>query len=179
MIEQWKSIDGYEGLYEVSNLGNVKSLGNNANRKDKFLKPATVKGYQQVGLWKDGKRKKFLVHRLVAQAFLEKPFDPNATDINHKDENPLNNRVENLEWCTRAYNNNYGTRNERAAKAKRGVYNTKNSKPVYQYSISGEFIREWVSSAEVERTLGIAQQSVNQCCRGVRKSSRGYKWAYK
>ena len=120
MEEQWKPIIGYEGLYEVSNFGNVRSLDRIVKRwkgystkKGKIIIPfyESKKGYYQVTLIKDGKKKHYRVHRLVASAFLENPF--NYTDVNHKDENKTNNHVDNLEWCTRKYNNNYGTKPER------------------------------------------------------------------
>ena len=116
MNEIWKNIAGYEGLYEVSSFGRVRSL---RFGKTKILKPGkNKKGYLRVSLCKNGKQKTFFVHRLVAQAFLENP--QNLPQINHKDENKQNNRLENLEWCSCDYNNNYGTRNERAGKANRG-----------------------------------------------------------
>lgn len=117
--EQWRTIEGYEGLYEVSNMGRVRSL----DRIDKLgrLKPGRIlspsidkKGYCKITLFREGVRYYYGVHRLVAQAFLPNP--EGLPIINHKDENPSNNRVDNLEWCTYEYNINYGTRNERAAK---------------------------------------------------------------
>ena len=122
-MEKWKPIAGYEGLYEVSNLGNVRSLdrvirakhNSTALRKGRILTPfyEEKKGYYQVALSKDGKEKKQRVHRLVAVAFLDNPF--NYTDINHKDEIKTNNNVNNLEWCSREYNNNYGTKPQRTS----------------------------------------------------------------
>lgn len=119
MQEEWKDIKGYEGLYQVSNLGRVKQChvytnlnGKGYTRKEKIKKQTVVGNYYKVGLTKDGKNKLFLVHRLVAQAFI--PNDDSTKDcINHKDENGFNNVVTNLEWCDRTYNDNYGTRNYR------------------------------------------------------------------
>lgn len=181
-MEIFKDIKEYEGLYQVSNLGRVKSLNYNKTGKEKILKPTTnKKGYQFVGLYKEGKTKNFLVHRLVAMAFIPTPMDTNATQVNHKDENPANNCVENLEWCTPKYNINYGTHNERIAKRRTGVYNTKISKPVYQYSISGDFIKEWESTHEVERVLGIAHSSISACClkKLHYKTAGDFVWKYK
>lgn len=118
-MEIFKPIKGYEGLYEVSSLGRVKSLPkyhhtrfSGYTKKEKILKCRTDSyGYQMVILCKDKKQKNYLVHRLVANTFLENPY--NYDSINHKDENKLNNCVENLEFCNRNYNNNYGTRNKR------------------------------------------------------------------
>ena len=110
MIEIWKNIQGYEGLYQISNLGRVKSLHYN---KEKILKPNKYgAGYYGVALSKNNKHKRYSIHRLVAIAFIPNPN--NLPQVNHKDEDKTNNRVDNLEWCTNEYNMNYGTRNERA-----------------------------------------------------------------
>ena len=115
MKEIWKDIEGYEGLYQVSNYGRIKSFNYRNTGKEKMLSLKPNKnGYIRIGLTKDGKRKMFQVHQLVAQTFLENPN--NYSQINHKDENKINNNAENLEWCTPKYNSNYGTRNERASK---------------------------------------------------------------
>lgn len=121
MQEIWKDIKHYEGLYQVSNLGNVKTLdkyvnsgiknNNKVKRKGKLLKQYNKRGYLQVTLTHNNKRKYVGVHRLVAQAFIPNPN--NLPQVNHKDEDPLNNHVENLEWCTAKYNCNYGNRNSK------------------------------------------------------------------
>lgn len=120
MIEEWRKIVGYEGLYEVSSLGRVRSLDRYVKtcyeayklQKGKILNPGkNTNGYLQVVLHCNGKYKKCLVHRLVSQAFLPNP--DNLPEVNHKDEDKTNNRVENLEWCTAKYNLSYGTRNIR------------------------------------------------------------------
>ena len=114
MNEEWRDIKGYEGRYQVSNLGRVKSLNYNHTSREKILKAREDKvGYLYLNLYKNNKRKTHKVHRLVAQAFIENPN--NYPQVNHKDENKSNNRVENLEWCTHRYNLNYGTRNQRAS----------------------------------------------------------------
>ena len=113
--EIWKPIEGYEGLYEVSSLGRVKSLGNDKSRKEKILKPGMARGYLKVGLCRNGKMKFFLVHRLVADAFIPNPMG--LPEINHKDEVKTNNIVSNIEWCSAKYNANYGTLQERKASA--------------------------------------------------------------
>ena len=174
--EIWKPKKDYEGLYEVSNFGRVKSLGNgnSNNSKERVLKPVKVKGgYLQVHLSKNGKRKMFLVHRLVAEAFI--PNTDNLPFINHKDEDKTNNSVENLEWCTREYNNNYGTRTLRANKT---LTNGKLSKKVLQFTKFGEFIREWPSTKECWRN-GFNQGNIVSCCRGKRNFHKGYIWKYK
>ena len=106
-MEYWKEIPGYEGLYEVSNKGNVRNV-----RRNTLLRlPKTNKGYIQVGWCKNGIRNGLKVHRIVAQAFLPNP--DNLPQVNHKDEDKTNNNVDNLEWCDTKYNNNYGSRNIR------------------------------------------------------------------
>ena len=109
MEEIWKPIEGYEGLYEVSSYGRIKSLeryrSNNGGIqliKERIMKPLDYNGYKNVLLWKNGSKKKEYVHRLVAKAFLSNP--DNLKEVNHKDENPSNNMVENLEWCSHRYN---------------------------------------------------------------------------
>ena len=115
MQEIWRDVEGYEGLYQVSNMRRVKSLNYNRTGKERALKLQKDKdGYLRACLCKEGKIKNCQVHRLVGQAFLENP--EGYPEINHKDENPLNNCAENLEWCTREYNNNYGARNEKVGK---------------------------------------------------------------
>ena len=115
MLEIWENIRGYEGLYQVSNYGRIKSLHKNGKIINGYI---DGKGYMHVALSKNGKKKWFRIHRLVAQAFI--PNHDNLPIINHKDENKLNNRVDNLEWCTTKYNNCYGTRVKRVSKAMKG-----------------------------------------------------------
>lgn len=121
-------------------------------------------GYLMVGL----NHKYYQVHRLVAECYLPNP--DNLPQVNHKDENPTNNCVENLEWCTAKYNCNYGTRNERQAKAK--------SKPVEQYSLDGKLIKTWQSTHEIERVLGYDQAPICNCCNGKLKTAYKYIWKY-
>ena len=111
--EIWKDIKGYEKLYQVSNLGKVRRIKfiNNRTQKDKIKMLKLIKdkkGYLKINLWKNNKSKMFLVHRIVAETFILNPN--NLPQVNHKDENKSNNCVENLEWCSQKYNNNYGNR---------------------------------------------------------------------
>ena len=171
--EVWRDVKGYEGLYQVSNMGRVKSLG----RKDRFgrvikeriLEPAvTHNGYLRVGLHVDGKRKMLRVHRLVCEAFHENP--DNKSEVNHVNENKTDNRACNLEWSTRTENCNHGSRNERVAKAL--------SKPIGQFSLDGKLIKGWRSAWEARRQTGFGQGYVGAGARGKFKQAEGYIWKY-
>lgn len=168
-MEIWKDVEGYEGLYQVSSEGRVKSLGNNKTRKEKILKNCKDKdGYLYVLLCKEGKKKYFTIHRLVAKAFLSNPN--NLLEVNHKDENKQNNCVENLEWCDCKYNINYGTRTERFIKSK--------SIPILQFTKDGDFVRRWDGIRQVERELGINNRSICSCLKGKTKSAGNFRWCY-
>ena len=166
MKEIWRDIKDYEGHYQVSNWGRVKSI---KFGKEKILKLIKDKdGYLQVTLCKNNIKKVYKVHRLVAEAFIDNT--DKLPQVNHKDENKLNNNVENLEWCDRLYNVRYGTGIERRSK--------KRSKPVLQYDLEGNFIKEWVSINECGRN-GYCQVHVSECCRGKRKYHKDCIWRYK
>ena len=165
--EIWCPIKGFEGLYEVSDQGRVRSL---KFGKERILKPIRMsKGYLFVNLCKNGEMKKCLVHRLVAQTFIPNP--DNLPQVNHKDEDKENNSVQNLEWCDQKYNINYGIRNQ--------MVSMKLSKPVLQFTKDGEFVREWKSATDVQRTLGYFQNHISNCCNGKCKSSNGFIWKFK
>lgn len=178
MAETWKDVAGFDGLYQVSDQGNVRSrhrLGSDGG----ILKPKdNGRGYFQVSFSREGKRKLFLVHRLVAEAFIPNPL--NLPVVNHKDENPANNAVDNLEWCTVKYNLNYGTCiTRRTAKLKGRYINGPLAKAVLQYDKSGNFVKEWPSTHEVERQTGFARSNISACCLGRLKSAYGYIWRFK
>ena len=184
-IEIWKTAvyddEVYEGLYKVSNWGRILSLNYRNTGKAKLRTPVTdTKGYFQVKLSKNGKRKTCSVHRLVAFTFLDNP--ENLPEINHKDEDKTNNFVflnedgsvdkekSNLEWKNHKDNMNHGTRTERSAKTQ--------SKTVLQLSLSGELIKEWESIQECGRN-GFNIGHVCNCCNGKEKTHKGFKWEYK
>ena len=165
--EIWCPIKGYEGLYEVSDQGRVRSL---KFGKERIMKPQrNTCGYLMVVLYKNGEKNNCMIHRLVSQTFIPNP--DNLPQVNHKDENKENNSVHNLEWCSSKYNTNFGTRNQRAS--------MKLSKPILQYTKSGEFVREWKSMNGVQRNLGFYHGNISFCCTGRRKSAYGYIWKFK
>ena len=162
MTENWKSIAGYEGLYEVSDMGRVKSL---KYGKEKILKPQNNHGgYLKVVLCKDGHVKTVKVHRLVAEAFIPNPN--NLETVNHKDEVKTNNTVDNLEWMSRADNVAYS----RPQFYKRGVQMFNKQ--------TGELLSTFPSTHEAERVTGIDQGNICSCCKGKYKSAGGYVWRY-
>lgn len=173
--EIWRPVKNYEGWYEVSSYGRVRSLdrvvvysdGRKCLWKGKILKIRKDNvGYLYCILYKNTRHKTSKVHRLVAQAFIPNP--DNLPVINHKDEVKTNNRVENLEWCTQSYNINYGTRNEKV------------SKPVLQIDKNtGQVISEYQSLREAGRQLNIGNGSISRCCNGKQKTYKGYKWKFK
>lgn len=171
-MEIWRDIPGYEGLYQVSNYGRIKSL---LNGKGRILRMyANIKwGYLYVFLYKDKKRKCFRVHRLVAMAFLPDPG--NLPEVNHKDENVKNNCAENLEWCTSLYNNHYGKHRQHMKDA---VTKTR-GRPVLQYSEEGELIAEYCSIGEAWRKTKTSREHIGEVCKGKRKTAGGHMWKYK
>ena len=176
-MEHWKDIKGFEGLYQVSDFGRVKSLNYNHTNESRILKTRKQKnGYLLAHLNKKGKTYFFLVHRLVAEAFIPNPL--NLPQINHKNEVKDDNQVENLEWMSPKENINYGTCiKRRSDKTKNG----KLSKQVLQYTKNGEFVKEWVSLSEIKRKLGYNKSAISKVCRGNTrlKSYKGYIWRYK
>lgn len=181
-MEIWKDIENYEGLYQVSNLGRIKSLPHIVKThrasfisKEKLCKLATEhNGYLMKYLSKYGKKKYFSVHRLVAKAFI-----PNPTGlpfVNHKNENKSDNRVENLEWCDAKYNTNFGTGIERRAKKQT---NKHGAKPVIQIDMNDNEIQVFQSFSEIGRVLGLNIRNICRCCMGYQKTAYGYKWKYK
>lgn len=179
--ERWKDIEGYEGLYQISDYGRVKSLSKRflvsnqygkskgyRTQKSKILKPQLDKyGYLRVTLC-NNKHKLFQVHRLVGLSFV--PNLQLLPLINHKDENKTNNHVDNLEWCTHKYNVNYGTSIERIIKSQ--------SIKVNQYDLNGNFIKQWMGINEAGRILSINRANIISVCQGKRNMAGGFIWRY-
>ena len=166
----WREVTGYEGLYLVSDEGHILSLPKVvSNGRGEYVKPGRIlkpslRGrddhmYQFVTLSKGEEENHESVHRLVAMAFLEKP--DGCDHVNHIDHNTLNNRAENLEWCTQQYNNEYG-----------------HNKPVRQYSLDGEFIAEYKNISYASEITGIRRTAINNCLTGWANTSGGYIWEY-
>ncbi len=179
MAEQeiWRDILGYEGLYQVSNLGRIKSLKRKCKTAKGFrnvpekICSSTLDtyGYPIICLHKNGKKKTKTIHRLVGEAFIENPL--NLPQINHIDEDKTNNCVNNLEWCNAKYNNTHGTRNERIKKAQQ--------RAVIQLDMNGNFIKTWNGANEIMRVTGMHQSAITRCCNQKRNYAYGYRWKYK
>ena len=192
MNEIWRTAvyDGeiYEGLYKVSNWGRILSLDYRRTGKAELMTPRKRKnGYFQVNLWKNGKRKTCLVHRLIAETFLENP--ENKPEVNHKiegkkgktmnmvifnEDGSVDEERTTIEWVTPKENSNYATRNERISKT---MTNGKLSKRVIQLSLSGDFIKEWPSTRECGRN-GFRHSAVAACCRGEISHYKGFRWMF-
>lgn len=189
MKETWKSVKGYEGLYEVSNYGNVRSLAHTTEivrngikidmpHPSKILKPLKRRhGYLSVCLYGRGGNargfRQVSVHRLVAEAFIPNPR--NCEEVNHLDEDKQNNRADNLEWCTRKENSNYGTRREKIAQANR---NRKYPcRPINQYDSDGRFLKRYDGVRNASKLTGINKYSIRTAIFKKQKS-HGFYWGY-
>ena len=167
--EIWCDVKGYEGLYQVSNWGNVKSLNYKRTGKEKILRPCKDgNGYLYVVLFENGKYKLYKVHRLVLSTF--SPIEnSHELQVNHINECKTDNRLENLEWVTCKENCNHGTRNKRSGEKK--------SIPIVQLSLEGKYIRSWKSSHDAERN-GFDPSHIIKCCKGKYKTHKGYRFMY-
>lgn len=161
--EEWRDVKGYEGLYQVSNWGRVKSFC----KSEKILVSFSLGNYLGVKLRKNGNNKTCTVHRLVASAFI--PNSKGFSQVNHKDENKQNNDVNNLEWCDVKYNINYGTRTKRMAENL--------SVAIEQVAFDGTIVKKWNSLHEAGRN-GFSIGHICQCCKGKRHYHKGYIWRY-
>lgn len=170
MIEIWKDIVAFEGLYKISNFGRVISLNYKRQGYEKELKTAVEKdGYLYVTLYSsDHKQHHKKIHRLVLEAFEPNPH--NLPEVNHKDENKQNNRLDNLEWCTSKYNINYGKGHEKTKKA-----------ALEHQAIPVKCLNDgklYISAREAARDKNTHHSDILRCCKGERNTSGGYQWQY-
>lgn len=176
--EIWKPVKGYEGLYEVSNFGRVRSFdrvvvdknGRKLHYSGKIMtQNKTFDGYPNITLGTYNNKRTITIHRLVAEAFIPNPL--NLPQVNHKDEDITNNVCTNLEWCDNGYNVNYGTGNQ-----KRRINSSKNKK-IIQLTLNGDFVAEWQSLREAERH-GFNHGNISQCLTGRIGTYKGFIWKY-
>ena len=183
-FEYWAFIPGWENYYKVSTYGRVKSLGRIVPRegkgtltiKEKILAEKNNGVYPMVGIQKNNKSKYYTIHRLVATTFLPSP-KAEETQINHKDQNPLNNRVENLEWCTPKYNNNYGTHTQRMINTKNKNNSLGAEQPVDMFTLGGKFEARYKSFKEAARQNNMPSSGpISLCCNLKVRYSNGHQW---
>ena len=176
MDEIWKDVSGYEGLYQVSNLGTIKSAENRSNHKKSIImKQCDVCGYMCVVLTKNSKQKMLKVHRIVAEAFVENFF--NKPQVNHIDGNKHNNNAENLEWVTTSENIRHAFNNG-LNRPQKGKANRR-SLPVEKLDLDGNVLDTYDGIREAERYTGIPHSNISNCCKGIYKTAGGYKWKMK
>ena len=183
MDETWKDIDGYEGLYKISNFGRVLSLRYGPKNRPSYIgEPKMMKlsrsssGYYHVQLYKDGKPTTKLVHSLVASAFVDNPFG--KPEVNHIDGDKSNNKSTNLEWVTKSENLKHADRIGLRVSPMKGITGALNhqSKPVLQYDLQGNFIKKWDCRAEAARFYNIAKERIGHCVNGKTKTCIGFVW---
>ena len=186
--EVWKDIKDYEGLYQISNHGNVKSLTRKVKCKngkfriirEKILTPMTTKnGYLTVNLWKNNSSKTYLIHRLVAEAFIPNP--ENKPEVNHKDTYKWTNYTSNLEWNTRPENTIHSYKMKLRENQKKKISNMNKklkSKKVAQYDLNMNLIKTFPSASEAARYYNYSQSAISECCRGIRRKIYNYIWRY-
>lgn len=173
MEEIWKDIKGYEGLYQVSNLGKIKSLNYNHTKKEKILKSLKRKNnYLKIRLYKNKKYNTYFIHRIVAENFILN--ENNLPIVNHIDGNPSNNCVNNLEWCTQKQNVQHSI----ITGLRKKMREYGNARIVGQYDLDNNLIKIWDALIDIEKELGYNATSIWHCCNNKTKKSYGYIWKY-
>ena len=194
MSREWRPVKGYEGFYEVANDGTVRSLPRDTERAGGAIvhyegrvltHTFDTRGYHGVTLCKEHKQRRVRVHRLVAEAFVDNP--DGKPHVNHLDENKDNNHASNLEWCTPAENDAWGTRNERCKKNRdkqkhrESIVNSEKHrarrKPIIQKAMNGQAVKRWESRTEI-RQAGLNDWLVVEVCKGRARQAAGYLWEY-
>lgn len=190
-MEVWKDIKEYEGLYQVSNFGNIRSLPRRGTSKNVHImfQKYNKCGYKMVGLYKDGKVKNRTVHRIVAETFLDNPL--NKEDVNHIDGNKENNNVSNLEWTTHKENMKHARKNNLIRITNKVIEQGKNvgqkygkinglkrAKRILQISYYNESIKEWDSITQASKCTGISLSGISKCCNKKKNMAGGYKWEF-
>lgn len=181
MKEIWKDIPDYEGFYQASNQGRLKSLDRivigNRKRYGKINKlENNHKGYLRANLNKNGERERIFIHRIVAMLFIENP--ENKPFINHIDENPSNNHYKNLEWCTAKENANHGTSTARQSAKLKNIGGSIKAKKVYQYDKNLNLVKIFPSAMEAHRQ-GFTQANISKVCNGERPHHKGFIWSHR
>lgn len=194
--ERWKEVSGYGGVFKVSSKGKVLSKKRNGTNGGILTGKVSKFGYRVMLLSHNSIKKHVFAHRIVAEAFIPNP--ENLPFVNHKDEDKLNNSVENLEWCTTKYNLNYGTLPERRSKARLGFKYSESSKrkmsesqnliakrgsespysiEVYQFTLEGDFVGKWDSYSDIKRVLGYGPTNINISVKNKLRTAYGFKWS--
>lgn len=177
-MEEWKDIEQFEGLYQISNEGRVRSLdrdietstGTRHYKSNILNKYEKENGYYTVNLYNKGVKENKFIHKLVAEAFIPNP--DNKPCVDHINGNNQDNRVENLRWCTQQENNNFELYRQHQTN------NPLKSKIVYQYTLDGRLLAIFPSTMEVERKFGFGNTNISKCCLGKTRTSKGYRWSY-
>lgn len=176
MLEIWKDIEGYENKYQVSSLGRIRSLNYHSTGKPQLisLTPDGV-GYLRLALWRGNKESPRRVHRLVAHAFIPNPSS--KPEVNHKNGIKADNRVENLEWCTRQENMTHATK-VLGVMSGAGGSGGRRSKRVNQISPEGTLIKTWVSGSQAQKEGGYSASLISLCCNGKLQTYKKLKWQF-
>lgn len=186
-IEIWKDVEGFEGSYQVSNLGRVKNVCRHIRGRNDGIRTIRERiriqrqsrtGYCMTILSSNNKQKNCTIHRLVALSFVENPN--NYTEVNHIDGDKMNNRADNLEWCTRSENNRHAIRTGLRRHNWTGMFGSKHrlSKPVTQRDLNGKYINVFESTGDAERKTGVSAKGISRIAIRKKGHAGGFAWSY-